>query len=110
MQFSEWFDIRNQDHLRAYRHLQSTGAWPVGFIPWNVDMDPQWQFMLLAKMADAYLDMVTEKQPLDDLNVEDLRKTYTDAIYSLDRYVYGDGAYPHDAEHCGGQCPEHKKD
>lgn len=113
MQFSEWFDVKNTDHLRAYRHLQNTGAWPVGFIPSGMEMEPQWQFHLLAKLADAYLDMIVEKRALDDLNLEELRKTYgTDlaVCYSLERYVFGDGAYPHTADHCGGQCPEHKKD
>ena len=55
MMFSEWFDVRNIDHLKAYRQLQLTGVWPVGFLPSDVDMEPQWQFVLLSRLADAYL-------------------------------------------------------
>jgi hypothetical protein len=56
MLFSEWFDVKNIDHLKAYRQLQNTGAWPVGFIPSGIEMGPHWQFLLLSQMTDAYLD------------------------------------------------------
>lgn len=56
MMFSEWFDVKNIDHLKAYRQLQNTGAWPVGFVPSGAEMEPQWQFLLLSRLADAYLD------------------------------------------------------
>lgn len=29
----DWFNPFNVDHLRAYKILQDTGAWPKGFLP-----------------------------------------------------------------------------
>lgn len=28
--------------------------------------------------------------------------------FTLERYIYGDGAYPHDPEHCNGSCIDHR--
>jgi hypothetical protein len=26
---------------------------------------------------------------------------------NVDRFLYGDGSYPHPPKHCGGLCPDH---
>jgi hypothetical protein len=53
----DWFDVKNFDHIRAYKHLQYTGGfWPEGFIPDNVEMVLNWQFLLIAKLAQEYLN------------------------------------------------------
>jgi len=58
--FCEWFDIYNINHIQAYRHLQQTGVWPVGFIPTNIWIEPNWQAILAFKLADEWIDhMIT---------------------------------------------------
>ncbi len=55
MDFIDWFDIDNMDHLKAYKRLAVTGAWPEGFIPDNVEMNPGWAATLAFGMANAYV-------------------------------------------------------
>ena len=52
----DWFDIENIDHLHAYRHLETTGSWPEGFVPNHVELDGPWQVAIIAKMARKYLE------------------------------------------------------
>jgi hypothetical protein len=53
--FAEWFDVNNIDHIRAYVHLRITGMWPEGFIPDNVEMGSIWQVDLMQKMAEEWM-------------------------------------------------------
>jgi hypothetical protein len=56
IEFLAWFDITNQDHLKAYSHVCKTGAWPEGFIPENVIMGvTSWNVELMAKFTNAYI-------------------------------------------------------
>lgn len=55
MDFIDWFDIDDMDHLRAYKHLVTTGSWPKGFIPDNIEMNPGWQTTMAFGMANAYV-------------------------------------------------------
>jgi hypothetical protein len=51
-----WFDAGNVEHLKAYRYLEKTGCWPEGFLPADIDMPHNWQFILLAAMAAKWLE------------------------------------------------------
>jgi len=53
----EFFDVQNEEHLKAYMVLQVTGAWPVDFIPEDVDLPSTWHHLLTWKMAEAWLTM-----------------------------------------------------
>lgn len=61
MDFLDFFDIHNKEHLAAYRHLSVHGAWPVGFLPNNCEMSPIWPYQIAEKMAIAYVDLVLDK-------------------------------------------------
>lgn len=54
----DFFDIYNIKHIRAYKHLQIHGAWPIGFIPDDIEMENNWQMLIWAKMATAFVDAV----------------------------------------------------
>jgi hypothetical protein len=54
MRIEEWFDIYNPDHLRAYRHLETTGMWPEGFIPENIKFSNIWQSALMRKFVVGF--------------------------------------------------------
>ncbi len=53
----QFFDPRNNDHLRAYRHLEKTGLWPEGFVDGlrSVGMGILWQTCLSQKMAEYWI-------------------------------------------------------
>jgi len=57
MDFLDWFDITNADHLKAYKQLSIIGCWPENFIPHDIDMPMGWNISLLAKMANAYVNL-----------------------------------------------------
>jgi len=52
----EWFDPNNKDHVAAYRHLQSTGLWPAGFIPPGMEIPTYWNISVVGKLADAWIN------------------------------------------------------
>ena len=53
---TEWFDPYNNDHLRAWDHLATTGTWPEGFIPKHVVLTPNWQVKIAFAMAKAWVE------------------------------------------------------
>lgn len=57
MDIVEWFDINNIEHLKAYRTLMVNGAWPLGFIPNDINFSPIWQLVLAYKLSNAYIDL-----------------------------------------------------
>jgi len=57
MFISDWFDTTNLDHLRAYKHLVDTGCWPEGFIPDDVEIPAGWIVGIMAKLANAFVEM-----------------------------------------------------
>jgi len=56
MKIVDWFNPKNLDHLRAYNHLRNYGVWPVGFITENIEFSLNWQILLLAKIANEYIN------------------------------------------------------
>lgn len=56
--FAEWFDIDNKEHLAAFKHMCDTGAWPIGFLPENIMMEPSWFIMVANKMAYKYIENI----------------------------------------------------
>lgn len=51
----DWFDIKNIEHLKAYRHLEDNGQWPKGFIPKDVKFGSSWSVILKGIMASEYV-------------------------------------------------------
>ena len=56
----EWFDPNNRDHVAAYRHLQTTGIWPDGFIPPGMEIPTYWNISVAGKLADAWINHMLE--------------------------------------------------
>lgn len=54
--FIDWFDPHDVEHMKAYKHLNTVGMWPKGFIPDNVVMGSNWNILLINKLADCWLD------------------------------------------------------
>ena len=52
---TQWFNVYNREHIKAYKHLQETGMWPIDFIPENVVITSKWQIILMMKMVDAWV-------------------------------------------------------
>jgi hypothetical protein len=57
----DWFDAHNLSHLRAYRNLEQNGFWDFEFVPENVEFTLGWQVVLVAKLANSYLDLALGK-------------------------------------------------
>ena len=53
----DWFDVKNMQHLRAFRELQRTGFWPEGFIQPHMSLPHMWDYIIKSKLADAYLEV-----------------------------------------------------
>lgn len=54
---ADWFDPHNPAHLRAYRVLDETGAWPDGFIPEDVELSGGWHGQVIAKCGHAWMSL-----------------------------------------------------
>ena len=58
MNTSEFFDPYNIGHMKAFQHMQKTGAWPKEFfdkVKEQVHEDPHWYVTIQMKMANAWL-------------------------------------------------------
>jgi hypothetical protein len=59
-QLANWFDVNNEDHLRAYREVSSTGVWPKWFFEMmkecGIVTHRHWNLVLADKLARAWLD------------------------------------------------------
>jgi len=55
VKIEEWFDPKNLEHLKAFRALQDTGQWPVGFIPKGTEFTVGWHVKLGFMLANEYL-------------------------------------------------------
>ncbi len=53
--FIDWFDLENENHVKAFDTCRKTGSWPVGFIPDNVIMGINWQIEIIAKIANVWM-------------------------------------------------------
>lgn len=52
----EFFDPYKIDHIKAFRHLQKTGFWPLGFVPETLEEAPSlWYTLVADKMVNAWL-------------------------------------------------------
>ncbi len=59
MKFTDWFDIKNPEHIAAYKHLTTgnTGCWPEGFIPDDVEMTVNWAVWTAMELANAFVEL-----------------------------------------------------
>lgn len=56
--FLDWIDITNTDHLAAVHELfRGTGSFPPGFLPENVVQESYWLPGLLQRLALAYVEL-----------------------------------------------------
>jgi hypothetical protein len=56
MTIIEFFDPNDKKHLRAYKNVMETGAWPKGFLPKGIEIQPLWNTLLAYKMANCWVD------------------------------------------------------
>jgi len=56
MDIADWFDVENVKHLAAFRELNTSGAWPAGFIPAHVERGQGWHNRVTTKIADAWIN------------------------------------------------------
>ncbi len=61
MNIEKFFNVKDEDHIRAYRHLQETGMWPEKFLPDDIELNPTWLSIIQAMMTNQYV-----KSMLDD--------------------------------------------
>lgn len=56
MDFNEWFDVADIEHIRAFEKLQINGQWPEGFIPDDIVFKEGWLGIAMAQLAGAYIE------------------------------------------------------
>jgi len=58
MNIVDWFDVKNIEHLSAYKILQDTGMWPESsdFIPEDIEFLMDWRRGVSNKIASAFID------------------------------------------------------
>jgi hypothetical protein len=54
--FSKWFNAKNQDHIIAVIYLEKNGFWEDGFIPDHVKLGENWQFDVYFAISREILD------------------------------------------------------
>ena len=58
---TDFFDPNDVEHVTAYRHLCTTGAWPKDFLPDDVTIfTPVWQTIIMHKLAQCWVEHVLE--------------------------------------------------
>lgn len=62
MNILEFFDVKNKEHLRAFKTLCDNGMWPEGFLPKNIYFPTLWQTSLYGQLANAYLEIVFKNE------------------------------------------------
>ena len=60
MKIEDWFDTNNLEHLKALEHLNKNGAWPVGFLPEDIEINPMASVLILTKLGVEYIDLKIE--------------------------------------------------
>lgn len=60
MKIEEWIDFNNLEHLRALEHLNKTGAWPVGFLPEDMEISSLSSIVIFQMLGLEYLDFKIE--------------------------------------------------
>jgi len=78
MNLVEFFDPRNLDHMKAYKHLCDKGFWPEGFIKEGMEIPNGWQILIAAKMSDCWVEHMLKdrKKILDSVTFYDLLNDY----------------------------------
>lgn len=64
--FSDWFDIYNVKHIKAYYHLEKKGVWPKKFIPKHVVMNMNWNLWLRIRMAGAWVNYMCKQKEVEE--------------------------------------------
>jgi hypothetical protein len=53
--FTQWFEIRNKEHMKAYAHYLQARQWPKHFIPADVEFESTWNDILTRSIVDAFV-------------------------------------------------------
>ena len=60
MDIAEYFDARNTEHIKAYKHLMEKGAWPKDFYDSITDIgitfSTIWHVAVLSKIAKCFIE------------------------------------------------------
>ena len=59
--FSDWFNVKDKNHLLAYEYLLDEGQWPKHFIPADVQMEEGWQGKINFNIVKEHIRMVCHK-------------------------------------------------
>lgn len=60
LNFSDWFDPYNIEHIKAYKYLHTKGQWPKNFIPENCVINNYWESFVKTKIIDAWIEYKLE--------------------------------------------------
>lgn len=66
---SEWFDIKDKQHLLAYEYLLDKGEWPRFFIPMDVEMEDGWKEKINFKITKTYIEMMARPATRGDCRI-----------------------------------------
>lgn len=64
MNLTNFFDPYNIEHIKAFQHMQKTGAWPEKFfdkVKEHIAEDPHWYLSISMKMSNAWIKHSLEK-------------------------------------------------
>ena len=56
MDFNEWFDTSNINHIRAFEQMQIQGEWPMDTLPNGIIFKQGWFNIASYQIVDAYID------------------------------------------------------
>lgn len=62
--FSDWFDVYNTEHMKAFRYYQKYKIWPKGFKPDNIVIDYSWWDSIHEEMAQAWIELSKSVNPI----------------------------------------------
>ena len=60
MKIEEWFDTNNLEHMRAFKHLNKTGTWPIDFLPDDIEIDSLSSMRIFQILGLEFLDFKIE--------------------------------------------------
>lgn len=79
----EWFDVHNDEHLNAWRHLEKNGSWPDAFIPHDVEFDTGWQFAIAMKLVSEYLKFIDGLQGNEQVVLSNVQQDLASKIAAI---------------------------
>lgn len=65
MHIRDWFDVKNKEHIKAWRHLERHGSWPKDFVPSDLELGPLWHIDVMSKLASQYVHEYLEKERIN---------------------------------------------